>query len=57
MATVCVILVFIFAMVGGPKICNYFGFGLCGLMVFVFIAQVCLALLFYLITGTEPGGL
>lgn len=57
MDIVWVILVFVFAMVGGPKICNYFGFGWCGLMMFVFIAQVCLALLFYLITGTEPGSL
>lgn len=57
MDIVWVILVFIFAMVGGPKICNFFGLGLCSLMVFVFIMQVCLALLFYLITGTEPGSL
>lgn len=57
MITVCIILVFVFAMVGGPKICNFFGFGLCGLMVFVLIAQLCLALLFYQITGIEPGSL
>lgn len=57
MDIVWVILVFVFAMVGGPKICNFFGLGLCSLMVFVFIMQVCLALLFYLITGTEPGNL
>lgn len=57
MEIACLILIIIVAMFAGPKICNFFGLGLCSLMVFVFIAKVCLVLLFYLITGTEPGGL
>lgn len=51
------ILIIIVAMFAGPKICNYFEFGLGGIMVCVIIVQICAAFLFYLITGTEPGSL
>ena len=57
MEIACLILIIIVAMFAGPKICNYFELGLGGILTCMIIIQICAALLFYMITGTEPGGL
>lgn len=57
MEIACLILIVIVAMFAGPKICNYFELGLGGILTCMIIIQICAALLFYMITGTEPGGL